>query len=786
MIKRAFYIFISFALSVIAVSAQQVGSWKSYGLYAGNPNKIEVTASGKVYFLSSGRLYSYDPESEELHDYSEDFSGRRINVISYNYDRKYLFAGCDDGDVSLVYDNGDIVRMSDICDATMRYEKGINDVAFIGEDIYVATKFGLVVFNENNHTVDRSGIYGKNIKTLTFLKNYVIVGDDDHIYAAVRSQINRWENFRTGPLYYSLEMKTLDDEKGIIAIREKSRVVTFSYDPSTGVNTSIKLPEVFKNASAFINTDNGWHFTDSGKLWRLKADGNVAQVKSLGTPLNSAVIGFWNASELKNVWAGTVDGIGCYDISGSTITVKNQPMLPADNVGVERVGYITPSPDGTRIYVSNIGPSSKPASVNSEGSGVEQSTFMIDKEQIVNVASANPVLLSPCNIHEDSEDSSVYYIGTGGSGLYRIKDRKQTGHIVYNGKTAPSVYGRVYDHAIDREGNLWTMCLDLKNRNSLLMLPAAKLRGDWNNINVSDWKTGLAKDWQGQRDGKILMCKKSNLIFLISGNWNDGLYILDTKGTYSNTSDDTGENYQRLADQDQRTIDLRHMGSVGDITEDINGNVWISCSDGIFMVVDAGSGHPSLKSVKIPRNDGTGFADYLLDGETVTSISVDGNNNKWLGTQSSGIYCVGPDGTEILEHFTTDNSPLPTNTINCVYADNNSSNVYIGTNYGLMRYTGAYSPARDDYSEVYAYPNPVKPDYTGWITIVNLMDNSLVKIADTSGQVIYSGRSTGGTFTWDGCNSAGARVKSGVYYVLASQNASGNASGAVTKILILN
>ena len=121
-----------------------------------------------------------------------------------------------------------------------------------------------------------------------------------------------------------------------------------------------------------------------------------------------------------------------------------------------------------------------------------------------------------------------------------------------------------------------------------------------------------------------------------------------------------------------------------------------------------------------------------------------------------------------------------------IYADPNSSNVYISTLYGVLRYTQDAAPASDSYEDVYAYPNPVKPGYTGWITVTNLMNNSLVKIMDSAGQLIYEGRSNGGNFVWDGCNSNGQRVKSGVYYVFASQNANDSASGAVTKILIMN
>ena len=111
--------------------------------------------------------------------------------------------------------------------------------------------------------------------------------------------------------------------------------------------------------------------------------------------------------------------------------------------------------------------------------------------------------------------------------------------------------------------------------------------------------------------------------------------------------------------------------------------------------------------------------------------------------------------------------------------------VFIGTKKGMLIYESDAAPSQADYSDVYAYPNPVRPDYSGHITIAGLMDNSLMKIADSMGNVLYSGRSTGGMFVWDGCNSDGSRVNTGVYYVFASQNEDGHSSGCVTKILVV-
>ena len=64
--------------------------------------------------------------------------------------------------------------------------------------------------------------------------------------------------------------------------------------------------------------------------------------------------------------------------------------------------------------------------------------------------------------------------------------------------------------------------------------------------------------------------------------------------------------------------------------------------------------------------------------------------------------------------------------------------------------------------------------------------HSLVKIADAAGHVFFSGRSNGGMITWDGCDPSGQRVRTGVYYVFASEAPGGGGSGAVTKILVVN
>ena len=237
--------------------------------------------------------------------------------------------------------------------------------------------------------------------------------------------------------------------------------------------------------------------------------------------------------------------------------------------------------------------------------------------------------------------------------------------------------------------------------------------------------------------------------------------------------------------QDGKYLEFNHINT---LLEDNNGKIWVGTDNGVFEITNPSAVNSStinVNQLKVPRNDGTNLADYLLSSQIVSSIAIDPANRKWISTIGSGVYLVSENGDEILEHFTEANSILP-NTVYAVACDPNSNKVYFGTDIGLIEYSSTSAPGSDNYDDVYAYPNPVRPDFTGWITVTGLMENSLVKIADAAGNVFCQGRSDGGMFTWDGCNPAGERVKTGVYYVYASQNATGDASACVTKIMVVN
>ena len=63
------------------------------------------------------------------------------------------------------------------------------------------------------------------------------------------------------------------------------------------------------------------------------------------------------------------------------------------------------------------------------------------------------------------------------------------------------------------------------------------------------------------------------------------------------------------------------------------------------------------------------------------------------------------------------------------------------------------------------------------------MDNSIVKITDLNGNLIYQTKSLGGQATWNCQNRKGVRVASGIYLVLSATEDS--KESVVTKIAII-
>jgi hypothetical protein len=178
-----------------------------------------------------------------------------------------------------------------------------------------------------------------------------------------------------------------------------------------------------------------------------------------------------------------------------------------------------------------------------------------------------------------------------------------------------------------------------------------------------------------------------------------------------------------------------------------------------------------------------GNVQILLETETVQCIEIDGANRKWVGTVNSGVFLLSPDGTETIQHFTAENSPLLANNVVDIAINHETGEVYFGTESGVISYRGDATNFYEEMENVVVYPNPVQPDYTGDIVIDGLAQDADVKIADAAGNVVFQTTANGGRAVWNGERASGGAVSSGVYLVYIST--SDGQSREVSKVAVI-
>ena len=260
-----------------------------------------------------------------------------------------------------------------------------------------------------------------------------------------------------------------------------------------------------------------------------------------------------------------------------------------------------------------------------------------------------------------------------------------------------------------------------------------------------------------------------------------GLFIFNHFGTLDNLDDDFAKQIIVKTQEGEVYNDIFAM------VEDKSQYVWLGTDNGIIVYYEPkniyNENQRGFYGSKIII-DINGKLEYLMEGKKVTALALDGSNRKWIGTEQSGIFLMSEDGTEQILHFNTENSPLPSDKIKSISVDNTSGEVFIATSSGLMSYRSEATEGNEFFDKVYAFPNPVKPDYYGPIAIKGLIENTTVKITDIAGNLVNEMMSLGGQAIWDGKNLNGERVKTGIYLVFLSANE--GESTQVTKILFIN
>ena len=218
---------------------------------------------------------------------------------------------------------------------------------------------------------------------------------------------------------------------------------------------------------------------------------------------------------------------------------------------------------------------------------------------------------------------------------------------------------------------------------------------------------------------------------------------------------------------------------------DRNGEIWVGTLQGIevFYNTDCIFTDEECDAQEILIEQDGNFQ-LLLETETITAIEIDGGNRKWIGTQTSGVYLLSDDGIDQIQRFTEDNSPLISNTIQDISFNFSTGEVFFATDKGIVSFIGTATGFDGEINETSIYPNPVREDYEGVVTIDGLTFRTDVRITDINGNIVHSTTSDGGRALWNGKNENGQRVSTGVYLVFAT-NRDGSET-TVGKIAVVN
>lgn len=386
----------------------------------------------------------------------------------------------------------------------------------------------------------------------------------------------------------------------------------------------------------------------------------------------------------------------------------------------------------------------------------------------------------------DPRDPNHVMAASYGEGVYEYQDGKfkklynmdNSALVSANPKNLDrNSYINVGGVAYDAAGNLWAA-----NNHADSSLVVYKTDGTWQYVSLGEGDKLKRKE-------RVFFDSKGrvwvNARFSTSSS-TSGVAALDYNGTLSTTSDDRTAFRNTCYNEDGTECSIT---STRVITEDKEGQIWIGCETGVYAITNPDDWFSSSFTIyqpKVPRNDGTNYADYLLTGNTVNAIAVDGGNRKWIGTLGAGIYLVNADGSEILAHYTAADSPLLSDNIYDMAIDEQTGRLYITTDCGLCSYeTGVTSTeASLNKSNIKVYPNPVRRDFSGNVTVSGLTEGAEVKVLSSGSQLVARGTAVGGSWQWDVTQQgSGSRVAPGVYYIMISTSDGKNSVG--TKVVVI-
>ncbi|HEX5002577.1 MAG TPA: two-component regulator propeller domain-containing protein [Bacteroidia bacterium] len=784
-----FTLLITFCLAATAHAQNlALGQWKVHLPF--NKVKSVAEAGNKIYCASERGLFYYDRNDNTVNGLSkiDGLSELTVNNLAWSADFNTLIIAYSNANIDLIKNNK-IINIPDIKRKNLTGDKSIYNIEVRGNLAYLSCGFGIVVIDLDKTEIRDTyiiGPLGSSIKVF----DIAFYGSD--IYAATESGIFRAFENDPNLADYSVWTKVVDDlgnlgdfnqieffNNKLIANYAKPNAASanslddfYIYD---GISWTSPPPPPFVNASAknytFRNSHGQLLITNNYSV-RIY-DSNFNQVQYIDNAIYQDPLPRDAITDAQGVIWLADNEQGLVRFTSTLIPQYIYPdgplseLVSASSVVHKRL-WIT---HGTRTagWFNFYTPGNFSSFIQGDWKTYNNKTLPNSGFNIDSYYDNMSLAIDP-------SDPDHVFIGSKVQGLLEMQNGlpiaayRETNSTLQVGIGNPTQC-QVVGMNFDQSGNLWVL-------NSLAAKPLSALSpdGTWRAFSIpgipgAPLLGDLTVDSYGQK-----------WINVIGNNapLGTGLAVFSDNGTLDDKTDDAARFFSTgIGKGNLPSTDIRA------ITEDHDNEIWLGTGKGVAVIYSPASVLTSqnydAQQILIKQD---GINQYLLESEVVTAIAVDGANRKWIGTESGGVFLMSPDGTEQIRNFNELNSPLLSNYILTISIDQETGDVYFGTNKGLISYRGDAIEGTGGCSDILVYPNPVRPAYDGPIAIRGLVPNGSVKITDVSGNIVYETKSNGALATWNGKNFNGEKVHTGVYLVFSSDDDGSNT--CVTKLLFIN
>ena len=747
-----------------------IGQWKAHLPYQ---RGVSVTQSEeKIIYATPLSILTIDKEDGAVSFISkvDGLSDIGIQRVRYDEFNDQLFVIYTNSNIDIIK-GSEIINIPNVnSNTTIIGDKRIFDIHLVDQQqAFFATGFGIVEFNPQDYNFGATILTGIGVNQISSLGSTLLAATDEGVYAVDQNEVsviadfNRWE--------------LLGPDQGLPEIFEAQSIARHQNNLYLGIENSL-----------YKSTDSGssWdllHIEESLTLSFLSPSEDRLITGWTGPDFNAAVLFF---DENGQFLAAPSDCIG---VPVDAIRSSDGRIWYGDRFDNFRFASDYTSTCVQTDYNAPYSDAVSDIAVNGDqvivasGGVAENFTYLFSREgfyflnegrwqnfnEFERASFAEFDLLSVFRVALHPSLPKIY-AGSYWAGLLEY-DLSNDEFILYNqenstlrGTIGDPARERISGLAFDSEENLWVATYNAPEPINVL-----DVEGQWFSFDVPS--NGTLTD--------ILIDREGYKWFPVQGG-GGGILVYDS-----------GPSIQSVADDRYRFISRSNSelttNVVLSLVEDLNGQVWVGTNEGP-VIFDCGPDVFEAECVGVRRKVvQDSIVAFLLADQQINAMEIDGANRKWLGTRN-GLFVQSPQGEFEVAHFTEKNSPLFDDEIQALAYDGEQGLMWVGTNKGLISFRTESTAGSVFHreSDVYAFPNPVPPEYRGPIAIKGLVTDALVKITDINGLLVSEIEALGGQAIWDGLDLKGEMVSSGVYLVFSTDvNAFDNPDSFVTKIMVL-